>query len=103
MMKRLQRSSKFLIRRVRADNGLEFDNQVVKNYCRDEGKDLEFSNSYCPAESGFAERSNREVTEMARALLTAAKMPTKYWSFAVKTAVHTLNRVNQLKVGVKDF
>ena len=51
---------------------------------------LMFSN---PKQNGTAERKNRHILETTRALLINAHVPNRYWSDAVATAVHLLNRM----------
>ncbi|WKA08566.1 hypothetical protein VitviT2T_026277 [Vitis vinifera] len=43
--------------------------------------------------NGTAERKNRHILETTRALLINAHVPNRYWSDAVATAVHLLNRM----------
>ena len=50
---------------------------------------------YTPQWNGIAERKNRTLIEMARAMLLHAGLdPNFFWSYAIETAVYTHNRVN---------
>ncbi|KAK9073804.1 hypothetical protein SSX86_006398 [Deinandra increscens subsp. villosa] len=48
---------------------------------------------YTPQQNGVAERKNRTLIETARTMLSDAHLPIKFWSEAVHTACHVLNRV----------
>jgi len=51
-----------------------------------------------PEHNGIAERKNRTILEMARALLVHARLSTeKFWRFAIETAVYTHNRCTVVK------
>ena len=53
----------------------------------------EFSCRYTPEQNGVAERKNRSVVEVARAMLEEKSMPKFYWAEAVRTAVYIQNRI----------
>ena len=45
-----------------------------------------------PQQNGVVERKNRTVQEVARPMLNEAKIPDKFWRYAIHTTVHILNR-----------
>ncbi|KAH9296642.1 hypothetical protein KI387_040230, partial [Taxus chinensis] len=47
---------------------------------------------YAPTERDFIERHNRTVMEMARCMLSTAKLEDQFWAEAVQTVVYLLNR-----------
>ncbi|KAE8703262.1 Dynamin-related protein 5A [Hibiscus syriacus] len=50
----------------------------------------------CPhtsEQNGVVERKHRHVIELALVLLAQASLPVKYWSYAVVSAVHLINRL----------
>lgn len=60
-----------------------------------------------PQQNGIAERKNRHLLEVARALLFSTKVPKYLWGEAVLTAAHLINRmpsrVLNLKTPLKTF
>ncbi|RVW79276.1 Retrovirus-related Pol polyprotein from transposon TNT 1-94 [Vitis vinifera] len=46
-----------------------------------------------PQQNGIAERKNRHILETARAILLGAHVPNHFWTDAVTTAVHLINRM----------
>ena len=52
----------------------------------------QFTCRYTPQQNGVAERKNRHITEVARALMSEKDMPKYYWVEAVHTVVYILNR-----------
>ena len=59
---------------------------------KDNGVRFEFSVAGTPQQNGLAETSDRIVLEGSRSLILAVHLPTKFWSYAVKTKVFQLNR-----------
>lgn len=78
---------------LRSDNGGEYVNNEFQEYFRTHGLHHETTCSQTPQQNGIAERKNRHILETARALLTAAHVPRRYWTDAVVTAVYLLNRM----------
>ena len=100
---RIQRISDKKVIAVRCDNGTEFVNQHVLGYCEEHGITVERSSVGFPQENGLAERSNRTVLDTARTMVNAAKLSKGYWSYSVRCAVFTLNRIQSLKCGVTPY
>ena len=46
-----------------------------------------------PSQNGVAERKNRHLLEMARALMFQMKVPKQFWADAVSTACFLINRM----------
>lgn len=65
--------------RLRSDNGSEFDNGLLKDYCRVHGIAQEFSNPYTPSQNGSAERINRTLWQITRTTLIASHLPNALW------------------------
>jgi hypothetical protein len=76
--------------KIRSDNGSEFKNLQVEDYLEEEGIKHEFSAPYTPQQNGVVERKNRTLIDMAR---TMHKTPERFWSEAVNTACHAINRL----------
>ncbi|GJX41780.1 putative ribonuclease H-like domain-containing protein [Tanacetum coccineum] len=78
---------------IRSDNGTEFKNHVMDEFCREKGIKREYSVARTPQQNGVAERKNRTLIEAARTMLADSKLPTTFWAEAVSTACYVQNRV----------
>ncbi|GJX91058.1 putative reverse transcriptase, RNA-dependent DNA polymerase [Tanacetum coccineum] len=81
----------------RCDNGTEFKNRVMSEFCEKKGIKKEFSVARTPQQNGVAERRNRTLIEAARTMLADSKLPTTFWAEAVNTACYVQNRVLVVK------
>nr|GEU29326.1 putative ribonuclease H-like domain-containing protein [Tanacetum cinerariifolium] len=54
----------------------------------------EYSNPKTPQRNRVAERKNKTLIEAARTMLADSKLPTMFWTEAVRTACYFLNRVS---------
>ena len=70
---RLQRQLSTKIKVLHCDNGTEFNNRTLRNFTEQEGIVFEWSERGTPQQNGKAERSNREIVEKARCMLTRAR------------------------------
>ncbi|GJR26604.1 putative ribonuclease H-like domain-containing protein [Tanacetum coccineum] len=82
---------------IRCDNGTEFKNKVMSEFCEQKGIKREFSIARTPQQNGVAERRNRTLIEAARTMLADSKLPTTFWAEAVNTACYVQNRVLVVK------
>ncbi|GJV97769.1 retrovirus-related pol polyprotein from transposon TNT 1-94 [Tanacetum coccineum] len=78
---------------IRSDNGTEFKNKVMDDFCREKGIKREYSVARTPQQNGVAERKNRTLIEAARTMLADSKLPTTFWAEAVSTTCYVQNRV----------
>ncbi|EYE90608.1 uncharacterized protein EURHEDRAFT_510308 [Aspergillus ruber CBS 135680] len=85
---------------IRTDNAAEFI--ALKPWAKSKGIELEFIESYTPPQNGVAERFNRVILDIARALLFDAKISKIYWKYAVITANYLRNRITQLRDSAED-
>jgi len=85
------------VRRIRSDNGTEFKNTLMNEFCKERGIHHEFSAPYTPQMNGVAERKNRTLIETARTMLADAQLPVQFWNEAIANACYTLNRVLVVK------
>ncbi|GJS48101.1 putative ribonuclease H-like domain-containing protein [Tanacetum coccineum] len=53
---------------IRSDNGTEFKNHVMDEFCREKGIKREYSVARTPQQNGVAERKNRTLIEAARTM-----------------------------------
>ncbi|GJS35208.1 hypothetical protein Tco_0533590 [Tanacetum coccineum] len=74
---------------IRSDNGTEFKNKVMDDFCREKGIKREYSVARTPQQNGVAERKNRTLIEAARTMLADSKLPITFWAEAVSTACYS--------------
>jgi transposase InsO family protein len=82
------------IKRIRSDNGKEYVNHNLSNFTSKNGIIHEFTCVDTPQQNGVAERKNRHLLEVARAILFQMSVPKSYWGEAVLTATYLINRVS---------
>ncbi|GJR03173.1 putative ribonuclease H-like domain-containing protein [Tanacetum coccineum] len=85
------------VKTIRCDNGTEFKNRIMNEFCEMKGIRREFSIARTPQQNGVAERKNRTLTEATRTMLANSKLPTTFWAEAVNTACYVQNRVLVIK------
>ncbi|KAL8105546.1 hypothetical protein AgCh_029365 [Apium graveolens] len=90
-VKQLDKLVKDSVKIIRSDNGTEFKNLIMEEFCKDHGIKQEFSAPGTPQQNGVVERKNRTLIEAARTMLDEAKLPTYFWAEAVQTACFTQN------------
>ena len=91
----MERQTCFKVKKIKCDGGGEFINNEMIKYCAENGIILDSSNPYTPQQNGVAERKNRTIMEMARSMLSVAKLPNTFWPEAVLTAAFIRNRCPQ--------
>ncbi|GJX66478.1 retrovirus-related pol polyprotein from transposon TNT 1-94 [Tanacetum coccineum] len=82
---------------IRCDNGTEFKNREMNQFCEMKGILRQFSVARTPQQNGVAERRNRTLIEAARTMLADSKLPTTFWAEAVNTACYVQNKVLVVK------
>ncbi|GJY50801.1 putative ribonuclease H-like domain-containing protein [Tanacetum coccineum] len=80
------------VKTIRCDNGTEFKNRDIIEFCGSKGIKREYSNARTPQQNGVAERKNRTLIEAARTMLADSFLPNTFWAEAVSTACYVLNR-----------
>ena len=91
----VQRQSGQMLLIIRTDNAREF--KALEAWGQPKGIEFEFIEPGTPPQNGVAERYNRLVLEIARALLFDAKIHKKYWKYAVLYANYLRNRTTMIK------
>jgi transposase InsO family protein len=92
-LRRAQNEFELKVKKIRSDNGSEFKNHQVEEYLEEEGIKHEFSAPYTSQQNGVVERKNMLLTDMARTMLGEYKTRERFWSEAVNTACHAINRL----------
>ncbi|GJS94425.1 retrovirus-related pol polyprotein from transposon TNT 1-94 [Tanacetum coccineum] len=80
------------VKKLRSDNGTEFKNHKMEEFCDEKGISQNFSSPYTPEQNGVAERRNRTLIEAAETMLNSAKLSKQFWGEAVNIAFYTQNR-----------
>nr|GEU49642.1 putative ribonuclease H-like domain-containing protein [Tanacetum cinerariifolium] len=75
-----------------SDNGTEFKNSVMTQFCDDKGIKKECSVARTPQQNKVAERRNRTLIEATRTMLVDSKLPTTFLAESVNTACYVLSR-----------
>ena len=88
----VERQSGHKLMAVRSDNASEYVTLGGTDLARD-GIVHERTVVYTPEQNGPSERLNRSLTTMARSMLLAAKLPPRFWGFAVQVACYLRNRM----------
>nr|GEU73552.1 retrovirus-related Pol polyprotein from transposon TNT 1-94 [Tanacetum cinerariifolium] len=78
---------------IQCDNGTEFKNRDMNQFCEIKGIIRQYSVARTPQQNGVAERRNKTLIEAARTMLADSKLPTTFWAKAVNTACYVQNEV----------
>ncbi|KAL1217248.1 Retrovirus-related Pol polyprotein from transposon TNT 1-94 [Cardamine amara subsp. amara] len=81
------------IKILRSDNGGEYTSHAFKEFVGKNGIVHQTSCAYTPQQNGVAERKNRHLMEVARAMMFDRSVPKTFWGDAVMTACHLINRL----------
>ncbi|GKC08111.1 uncharacterized mitochondrial protein-like protein, partial [Tanacetum coccineum] len=82
---------------IRCDNGTEFKNREMNQFCEIKGILRQYGVARTPQQNGVAERRNKTLIEAARTMLADFKLPTTFWAKAVNTACYVQMRVLVVK------
>ena len=78
---------------LRCDNGTEYINKEIREWCAENDIVIQTSAPYSPQQNGKAERYIRDLTEKARCLLQAKSMDKKFWGEAILCSQYIKNRL----------
>nr|GEZ45460.1 hypothetical protein [Tanacetum cinerariifolium] len=78
---------------LKSDNGTEFKNFDLNQFCGLKGIKREFSVPRTLQQNGIADRKNRTLIEAVRTMLADSLLPISFWAKAVNTACYVQNRV----------
>lgn len=81
------------IKYFQCDGAPELTQGQMRQFLSDSGITYRISCPYTPQQNGVAERKNRHLSEIARALLFHAQLPSKFWYDAYATAAFIINRI----------
>jgi transposase InsO family protein len=67
-------------------------NEKVETWCKAHGIEIHKTALYSPSQNGAAERMNRMLIELGRAMLVAGELPGILWEYAIAHTVYLRNR-----------
>ncbi|GJV67068.1 ribonuclease H-like domain-containing protein [Tanacetum coccineum] len=82
---------------IRCDNGTEFKNGVMNQFCEMKGIKRDISVARTSQQNGVAKRKNKTLIQAATTMLADSKFPTTFWAEVVNTACYIQNRVLVIK------
>ena len=91
--KRAQNEFEVKLKKIRSDNGKEFDNTNIEAYCDEVGIKHEVSATYTPQQNGVLERKNWTLITLATTMLDEYNTPKALWVEAINTACYASNRL----------
>ena len=91
--KRAQNEFEVKLKKIRSDNGIEFDNTNIEAYCDEVRIKHEVSATYTPQQNSVVERKNRTLITLARTMLDEYNIPEALWVEAINTACYASNRL----------
>jgi transposase InsO family protein len=91
--KKAQNEYKVNLMKIRSDNGKEFDNTNIEEFCDEAGIKHEFSATYTPQQNGVVERKNCALITLAKTMLDEYNTHEKFWAEAINTACYASNRL----------
>jgi hypothetical protein len=80
------------LKKIRSNNGKEFDNINIEAYCDEVGFKHEVSITYTQ-QNGVVERKNRTLITLARTMLDEYNTPEALWAEAINTTCYAANRL----------
>jgi transposase InsO family protein len=81
------------IKKIRSDNGMEFNNSQIEGFLEEEGIKNEFSSLYTPQQNSVVERKNITLMDMARTMLEEYKTSDRFWAEVINTGCYSINRL----------
>nr|GEY29142.1 putative ribonuclease H-like domain-containing protein [Tanacetum cinerariifolium] len=78
---------------IRCDNGTEFKNREMNQFCEMKGILRQFGIARTLEQNRVVERRDRILIEAARTMLADSKLPPTFWAEAVNTTCYVQNRV----------
>jgi hypothetical protein len=80
------------IKVLRSDNGGEYTSKEFEGFCKEAGIKRELTVPYNPQQNGVAERKNRSIIGVAKAMIHDQDLPMFLWAEACNTTVYIQNQ-----------
>ena len=74
-IKRIELEANLTIRKIRSNNGAEFKNSILNEFCTEKGISRQYSAPRTPQQNRVIEKKNMIIVEAARTMLNKAKLP----------------------------
>ena len=87
----LERQSGKLLKKIHTDNGTEWDNKIIRQFCDRNGIIHWTAVPYGQEQNGLAEQTIAVYFEMVKCMLHSASMDLRYWGEAFMYAIHIQN------------
>jgi transposase InsO family protein len=87
------------IKTLRTDCGGEILSTPFNQFCLSKGILHQLSCPHTPQQNGVALGKHRHLVHCAVALLSQSKLPMSYWSYAISTATHLINKLPTPNLG----
>ena len=84
---------------VQDPRGGEYVNNVLRNYCSENGIAVELTVPHTPEQNGVAERGNRKILDKGRTIMKDMNAPDFLWAEAFATAAYAINRTASPSLG----
>lgn len=94
----VEKEAGMMLKCIRIDRGGEYTSTNFVHFYEENEIRRQLTNAYTPQQNGIAERKNRTIMNMVRALLSAKGIPKSFWLEAVNWTFHVLNRYPTLAV-----
>ena len=78
---------------LRSDNGTEYFNKNLNEFLKNKGIQHQSTCLNTRQQNGTAERKNKHLLEVARAIMFESNVPKYLWGDAVLTATYLINRM----------
>ena len=78
---------------LRTGNGTEYFNSCLGMFLTEKGIQHQSTCRDTPQQNGIAERKNRHLLEVARAIMFSMHVPKYLWGDAILTACYLINRM----------
>ena len=76
------------------DNGIEYFNEFLGSFLKEKGIHHQSTCVNIPQQNGIAERKNKHLLEVARAIMFSMNVPRYFWGKAVLTASYLINQMS---------
>ncbi|MCO5574723.1 hypothetical protein L7F22_028513 [Adiantum nelumboides] len=88
----VEKENGYHIKCLCTDGGGEYMSYSFDDYLHEQGIRRQTTCRYTPQQNGVAERKNRVIAKIARAMMIEMNMLFTYWAKAIHTVVHIMNR-----------
>ncbi|KAM0036293.1 putative RNA-directed DNA polymerase [Helianthus debilis subsp. tardiflorus] len=92
-VKQVEKQFDLPVKVFRSDNGTEFRNRELDEFCVSKGIVRQYSIPRTLEQNGVVERKNRTLIEATRTMLADSGLPLTFWAEAVNIACYVQNRV----------